>query len=113
MQTQAIVTLVNVCVAFRHAVCMLLLAFLQAHKVYLEGTEHRTAAFNKLTQGDAHAAQVIEQRMKKLVKLQVGRCGCALWCWHCNRAGSTLCDSTTIMWLCLCRPVCLQHRLLA
>ena len=45
---------------------------LQAHKVYLEGTEHRTAAFNKLTQGDASAAHVIEQRMKKLIKLQVG-----------------------------------------
>lgn len=44
---------------------------LQAHKVYLEGTEHRTAAFNKLTQGDASAARVIEQRMKKLIKLQV------------------------------------------
>jgi hypothetical protein len=46
-------------------------AFMQAHKVYLEGTEHRTSAFNKLTQGDAGAARVIEQRMKKLIKLQV------------------------------------------
>lgn len=45
----------------------------QAHKVYLEGTEHRTAAFNKLTSGDAGAARVIEQRMKKLIKLQVRR----------------------------------------
>lgn len=48
----------------------------QAHKVYLEGTEHRTAAFNKLTQGDAGAARVIEQRMKKLIKLQVRLWGC-------------------------------------
>lgn len=48
----------------------------QAHKVYLEGTEHRTAAFIKLTQGDASAAHVVEQRMKKLMKLQVGvACG--------------------------------------
>lgn len=39
--------------------------------MYLEGTEHRTAAFNKLTQGDADAARVIEQRMKQLHKLQV------------------------------------------
>jgi hypothetical protein len=49
----------------------LTLSCCQAHKVYLEGTEHRTAAFNKLTQGDAGAARVIEQRMKKLIKLQV------------------------------------------
>jgi hypothetical protein len=52
-------------------VLVVLLPSLQAHKVYLEGTEHRTAAFNKLTQGDAGAARVIEQRMKKLIKLQV------------------------------------------
>lgn len=54
--------------------------------MYLEGTEHRTAAFNKLTQGDAGAARVIEQRMKKLIKLQVrwaGRTAAgAMVCWQ-------------------------------
>ena len=44
---------------------------LQAHKAYLEGTEHRTTAFKNLLKNDAEAAKVIEQRMKKLVKLQV------------------------------------------
>jgi hypothetical protein len=44
---------------------------LQAHKAYLEGTEHRTASFKSLTKSDAAAAHVIEQRMKKLIKLQV------------------------------------------
>lgn len=43
----------------------------QAHKAYLEGTEHRTASFKSLTKSDAAAAKVIEQRMKKLMKLQV------------------------------------------
>lgn len=43
----------------------------QAHKAYLEGTEHRTSSFKTLTQNDAAAAHVIEQRMKKLMKLQV------------------------------------------
>lgn len=43
----------------------------QAHKAYLEGTEHRTASFKSLTSSDAAAAKVIEQRMKKLMKLQV------------------------------------------
>lgn len=52
--------------------------WLQAHKVYLEGTEHRTAAFKKLTTSDAAAARVIEQRMKKLLKLQVGACAACL-----------------------------------
>eukprot|EP00878_Enallax_costatus_P040119 GHUV01046111.1.p1 GENE.GHUV01046111.1~~GHUV01046111.1.p1 ORF type:complete len:182 (+),score=78.90 GHUV01046111.1:592-1137(+) len=44
--------------------------FEQAHKAYLEGTEHRTASFKSLTKSDAAAAKVIEQRMKKLMKLQ-------------------------------------------
>eukprot|EP00775_Hariotina_reticulata_P008068 gene8068-8263_t len=44
--------------------------FEQAHKAYLEGTEHRTSSFKNLTQNDAAAAHVIEQRMKKLMKLQ-------------------------------------------
>jgi hypothetical protein len=43
----------------------------QAHKAYLEGTEHRTASFKSLTKSDAAVAHVIEQRMKKLIKLQV------------------------------------------
>lgn len=46
--------------------------FEQAHKAYLESTEHRTQAFKQLTKNDAQAARVIEKRMKKLVKLQVG-----------------------------------------
>ncbi|WIA15123.1 hypothetical protein OEZ85_001813 [Tetradesmus obliquus] len=44
--------------------------FEQAHKAYLEGTEHRTASFRSLTKSDAAAAHLIEQRMKKLIKLQ-------------------------------------------
>ncbi len=42
----------------------------QAHKAYLETTEHRTSAFKQLTRNDAQAARVIEKRMRKLVKLQ-------------------------------------------
>ena len=45
--------------------------FEQAHKAYLESTEHRTQAFKQLTKNDASAARVIEKRMKKLIKLQV------------------------------------------
>lgn len=48
----------------------------QAHKAYLESTEHRTASFKALTKNDASAAKVIEQRMKKLIKLQVGNRVC-------------------------------------
>ena len=44
--------------------------FEQAHKAYLESTEHRTQAFKQLTKNDANAARVIEKRMKKLIKLQ-------------------------------------------
>lgn len=44
--------------------------FEQAHKAYLETTEHRTSAFKQLTRNDAQAARVIEKRMRKLVKLQ-------------------------------------------
>lgn len=69
----------------------------QAHKVYLEGTEHRTAAFNKLTQGDADAARVIEQRMKQLHKLQVCVCQHVGCIWGCSRnvcacVVATVCD---------------------
>lgn len=42
----------------------------QAHKSYLESTEHRSKAFKALSTSDAAAAQVIEQKMKKLVKSQ-------------------------------------------
>lgn len=45
--------------------------FEQAHKVYLDSTEHRTQAFKKLTKNDAAAARVIERRMRKLLRLQV------------------------------------------
>ncbi|GMH33964.1 hypothetical protein BSKO_01798 [Bryopsis sp. KO-2023] len=44
--------------------------FEQAHKVYLDSTEHRTQAFKKLTKNDAAAARVIERRMRKLIRLQ-------------------------------------------
>uniref|UniRef100_A0A7R9W0W4 Dynein regulatory complex subunit 2 n=1 Tax=Chlamydomonas euryale TaxID=1486919 RepID=A0A7R9W0W4_9CHLO len=44
--------------------------FEQAHKAYLESTEHRTQAFKQLTKNDAQAARVIEKRMRKLIKLQ-------------------------------------------
>jgi len=44
--------------------------FEQAHKAYLETTEHRTQAFKQLTRNDAQAARVIEKRMRKLIKLQ-------------------------------------------
>ncbi|KAF5833975.1 flagellar associated protein [Dunaliella salina] len=44
--------------------------FEQAHRAYLESTEHRTQAFKHLTRNDAQAARVIEKRMRKLVKLQ-------------------------------------------
>lgn len=45
--------------------------FEQAHKVYLESTEHRTQAFKKLTKNDSASAKIIERRMKKLLRLQV------------------------------------------
>lgn len=45
--------------------------FDHAHKSYLNGTEHRTRAFEKLTKNDSEAAYVIELKMKKLQKLQV------------------------------------------
>jgi hypothetical protein len=57
--------------ACAHMGCVCTHVHTQAHKVYLEGTEHRMAAFKKLTGTDASTARVIEQRMKKLVKLQV------------------------------------------
>mmetsp|Transcript_30030 Transcript_30030/g.66514 ORF Transcript_30030/g.66514 Transcript_30030/m.66514 type:complete len:550 (-) Transcript_30030:342-1991(-) len=44
--------------------------FEQAHKAYLESTEHRAQAFKQLTKNDTQAARVIEKRMKKLIKLQ-------------------------------------------
>ncbi|MEW5310230.1 MAG: hypothetical protein WDW38_002047 [Sanguina aurantia] len=44
--------------------------FEQAHKAYLDGTDHRTTAFRMLTRNDAGAARVIEKRMRKLIKLQ-------------------------------------------
>ncbi|KAL6760063.1 flagellar associated protein [Haematococcus lacustris] len=44
--------------------------FEQAHKAYLESTEHRTLAFKQLTRNDAQAARVIEKRMRKLIRLQ-------------------------------------------
>lgn len=43
----------------------------QAHKSYLDSTDHRTKAFRALQASDAQAAHVIEQRMRKLAKLQV------------------------------------------
>eukprot|EP00210_Caulerpa_lentillifera_P000985 g949.t1 len=46
--------------------------FDQAHKTYLNGTEHRTRAFEKLTKNDSGAAHIIEMKMKKLQKLQDG-----------------------------------------
>jgi hypothetical protein len=69
-----------------------LFVLLQAHKAYLEGTEHRTASFRSLTKSDAAAAHVIEQRMKKLMKLQVGRDGVLLLLrlLRCARCGSQL-----------------------
>lgn len=42
--------------------------FLQA---YLQNTGARATAFQNLTTNDAAAARVIEQRMKKLVQMQV------------------------------------------
>jgi hypothetical protein len=47
----------------------------QAHKAYLDSTDHRTKAFRSLQANDGQAARVIEQRMCKLVKLQVPVCG--------------------------------------
>lgn len=44
--------------------------FEQAHKAYLESTEHRTQAFKQLTKNDASSARKIEVSMKKLLKLQ-------------------------------------------
>ncbi len=44
----------------------------QAHKAYLESTEHRTNTFRTLTKDDAKAALKIERQMRKLVRLQVG-----------------------------------------
>ncbi|KAI8474613.1 MAG: flagellar associated protein [Monoraphidium minutum] len=44
--------------------------FEAAHKAYLDGTEHRAKAFRALQDGDAAAARVIEQRMRKLAQLQ-------------------------------------------
>jgi hypothetical protein len=84
-------------------------AVLQAHKAYLEGTEHRTASFRSLTKSDAAAAHVIEQRMKKLMKLQVGAAS-LIWpkrdrhpgpyprTWQCCSAAIA-----AVVWLLLCR----------
>jgi hypothetical protein len=58
--------------------------FEQAHKAYLESTEHRTQAFKQLTKNDASAARVIEKRMKKLIKLQV----CVMKSWQTGPRGS-------------------------
>ena len=55
----------------RHCLQELERHFEQAHKAYLESTEHRTQAFKQLTKNDAASARVIEKRMKKLIKLQV------------------------------------------
>ena len=49
--------------------------FDQAHKVYLDSTEHRTQAFKNLIKNDSSAARVIEHRMKKLIRLQVCHVG--------------------------------------
>ena len=45
--------------------------FEQAHRAYIESTEHRSGAFKTLTTNDAAASQQIEQRMKKLAQMQV------------------------------------------
>jgi hypothetical protein len=53
----------------------------QAHKAYLDSTEHRTKAFHALQSNDADAARVIEQRSRKLAQLQArpgARAGCCL-----------------------------------
>ena len=40
-------------------------------QAYLANTEARSNAFKSLTKSDASAARVIEQRMRKLVHMQV------------------------------------------
>ena len=45
--------------------------FEAAHQAYLQNTGARATAFHSLTTNDAAAARVIEQRMKKLVQMQV------------------------------------------
>ena len=45
--------------------------FEAAHQAYLQNTGARATAFQTLTTNDAAAARVIEQRMKKLVQMQV------------------------------------------
>ena len=45
--------------------------FEAAHQAYLQNTGARASAFQTLTTNDAAAARVIEQRMKKLVHMQV------------------------------------------
>ena len=48
--------------------------FEAAHQAYLQNTGARATAFQTLTTNDAAAARVIEQRMKKLVQMQVNLC---------------------------------------
>lgn len=45
--------------------------FEAAHQAYLQNTGARATAFQSLTTNDAAAARVIEQRMMKLVQMQV------------------------------------------
>ncbi|GAQ79671.1 hypothetical protein KFL_000350250 [Klebsormidium nitens] len=43
--------------------------FEQAHQAYLDSTESRTQSFKELTAKDASSAKIIEQRMRKLIRL--------------------------------------------
>lgn len=75
--------------------------FEAAHQAYLQNTGARATAFQTLTTNDSAAARVIEQRMKKLVQMQV--CSSALTfntalhallpepaqCWSCMHAAHT------------------------
>ena len=45
--------------------------FDEAHKSYMNATEHRSRAFDQLSKKDASAARVVEMRTKKLRRLQV------------------------------------------
>lgn len=48
-------------------------SFEEAHKHYINSTEHRSRTFEQLSKNDAASARVIEMRMKKLHKLQVSQ----------------------------------------
>lgn len=72
-------------------------ACVQAHKAYLDSTDHRAKAFQSLQAGDAQAARVIEQRMRKLARLQA-RAGGGGRRWPARAPTCTPCLAKLLPW---------------